>query len=295
MTRLAIAMDLGTSGYRAQAIDLENGKVAATAMTARHPLPGGNLMDHLHFALELGSERASRIVIEAVNRVIRGLGAPREAIECLAVCGNPAQLSLFRGQDIRDLAFSGTRMLASLGVAAPDRGAALITARDLGGLELPPKCRIALPPAVRGEIGADALALIVMSGIMDREETAIATDFGANAEMALWHRGRLHTGSTAAGPALEGQQLSCGMLAAPGAISGLAPARRGLHRLLLLDGNLLPTLGPVVDLSGERPGEPGSGPRPAGITGTGTIALIKAALETGLIELPRIKTRDRRL
>ena len=54
MAHLAIAMDLGTSGLRAQALDLSSGEIVSTAITTRHPLPGANVMDHLHFTLELG-------------------------------------------------------------------------------------------------------------------------------------------------------------------------------------------------------------------------------------------------
>jgi methylamine methyltransferase corrinoid activation protein len=50
-----ITVDLGTSGYRSQLVDLENkGKIISTVITNRHPLPGANIMDHLHFWLENG-------------------------------------------------------------------------------------------------------------------------------------------------------------------------------------------------------------------------------------------------
>ncbi|HXZ24233.1 MAG TPA: 4Fe-4S ferredoxin, partial [Methanomassiliicoccales archaeon] len=58
-----IALDLGTSGYRTHLVDLEkNGKIISTAITMRHPLPGANIMDHLHFWLENGSAVGHRII-----------------------------------------------------------------------------------------------------------------------------------------------------------------------------------------------------------------------------------------
>ena len=55
MARLGIALDLGTSGFRGQAVDLDKqGSILSTAVTTRHPLPGANVMDHLHIAIELG-------------------------------------------------------------------------------------------------------------------------------------------------------------------------------------------------------------------------------------------------
>ena len=55
MPTLGVALDLGTSGFRGQALDLDqNGMIISTAVTTRHPLPGANVMDHLHFAIEIG-------------------------------------------------------------------------------------------------------------------------------------------------------------------------------------------------------------------------------------------------
>jgi uncharacterized 2Fe-2S/4Fe-4S cluster protein (DUF4445 family) len=45
--RTGVAIDLGTSGFRAQKIDLESGKIKKTVITLRNPLPGANVMDHL--------------------------------------------------------------------------------------------------------------------------------------------------------------------------------------------------------------------------------------------------------
>ena len=43
--RYAIAIDIGTSGIRAQVLDIASLKVISTAITLRHPLPGANVVD----------------------------------------------------------------------------------------------------------------------------------------------------------------------------------------------------------------------------------------------------------
>ncbi len=295
MASLGIALDLGTSGFRAQALDLETGEVLATAITTRHPLPGANVMDHLHFVLDMGAEAARGIVTRAVNRLLRALNIDLDRVARCALCGNPTQLSVFQGLDIRDLAYAGKRLLSRLGVTPPARDAAVLPAASLPGLELPGCCQVFVPPAVRHEVGADALALILRTGMLDRDETALAIDYGTNAEIALVHQGRVLTGSTAAGPALEGQHIACGMLAAPGAVADLEP-EAGRHRLFVLDQAMLPLPGALVRLDGEpvdeRADAPIDAPRCLGITGTGTIAVIDQGLECGLIRLPRIRTAD---
>lgn len=292
--QFAIAMDLGTSGFRAQAVELPSGRIVSTAITMRHPLPGANVMDHLHFALELGREIVAAMMVRAVNRVLGELRVPAERVVRFAVCGNPIQLSLFQGIEIRDLAYAGTGKLESLGVVPPKREAAIMEARRFPGLALPGDCDVLIPPAVRHEVGADALAMMIQTGMLEEDETALATDFGTNAEVALFHNGSVITGSTAAGPALEGQQIDCGMLAAPGAVCDLEPSMPH-HRMILLDAGMLPVRNALVDLGRKGVMDAAGLPRPAGITGTGTIALVNQAMEAGLIALPRIRTGDRRL
>jgi methylamine methyltransferase corrinoid protein reductive activase len=290
MAQLGIALDLGTSGFRAHALDLGTHEIISTAITTRHPLPGANVIDHLHFALEVGVERATHIVTGAINQILGKLRVPLKEVVRLAVCGNPIQLSVFQGIEIRDLAFAGKRKLEAMGVVPPKRDASIIKADDVPGLLIPPEAEVCLPPAVRHEIGADALAMMIQTKMLERDETSLTTDYGTNAEMALFHEGVVLTGSTAAGPALEGQQISCGMLAMPGAITDLKEIN-GAHRIIVLDSEMLPANGPLVNLADGRVVDSGD-IRPSGITGTGTVSILNEGLKTGLIHLPRIDTLD---
>ena len=65
-----IALDLGTSGFRAQLIDLKTENVVKTALTMGHPLPGGNVTDHLDFAIKAGESVAHRIIIDTIKKII---------------------------------------------------------------------------------------------------------------------------------------------------------------------------------------------------------------------------------
>lgn len=290
MTNLAIAMDLGTSGFRAQALDLNTRKIISTAITTRHPLPGANVIDHLHFALEMSVDVAGSIMIEAINKVMARLGVPLDKVARIAVCGNPIQLSLFQRIEIRDLAYAGKRKLESLGVIPPKRDAKVLKARDIQGLMICKDAEVIIPPAVRHEIGADALAMMIQTGMLDKDETSLTTDYGTNAEMALYHDGKVITGSTAAGPALEGQQISCGMLAMPGAISDLIDMER-YDRVMVLDREMIPITGPLLDLKNGRAIEDGL-IEPLGITGTGTVAIVHEGIHKKLISIPKINTLD---
>jgi methylamine methyltransferase corrinoid protein reductive activase len=295
MGKLGIALDLGTSGFRGQAIDLDDGnKIISTAITTRHPMPGANVIDHLHFALEVGLETAHETVIHAVNRVIDNLRIDKNDVVRLAVCGNPIQLSLFMEIEIRDLAYAGKRKLELLGVVPPKRDAQIVKTSDIRGLNLPTNIDILVPPAVRHEIGADALAMMIQARALEKQEIAIVTDYGTNNEMSLIVEGEVYTGSTAAGPALEGQQIEDGLLALPGAISDVVYLGQGLHgglQCFVLDQDMFPQEGDRVDPESGRVLDEGE-LEAVGITGTGTVALISQAIRGGLISLPKINMSD---
>ncbi len=290
---IGIALDIGTSGLRGQAVDCSReGKIIATAVTRQHPLAGGNVIDHLDFAVRIGTINAQQLLVSAVNSIIDSLGLENSPISRFSICGNPIQLSIFQGIEIRDLAYAGQTKLDSLGITPPNRDARVLKAEEIAGLKLPADAKIIIPPAVHHEIGADTLAMLIQSGILDRDETAIATDYGTNAEMALKVGDIIYTASTAAGPAIEGQQIEAGMLALPGAICDVViDSSAGVIQNWVLDNKLLQVEGDTVDyISGEiiKKGQQ----KGVGLTGTGVIALLDEGPRTGLILLPNINTQN---
>lgn len=289
-----IAIDIGTSGIRAQAIDLRTSEIISTAITLRHPLPGANVMDHLHFAVEAGRELAHSLIIDAINRLIYQLDIDLRKVERIAVSGNPTQLSLFQNIEIRDLAYWGIHALQREGVSPPPRDATILPAGKLN-IDVNSEAEVLIPPAVRHEIGADALAMLVKAGVIEKRGIYLVTDFGTNAEIALSIDGEVYTCSAAAGPAIEGQRIEKGMLASPGAISDINLVD-GKWKNYVLDENLIAEEGDVVDPeSGSTISAGKMHEKAIGITGTGVIAVVCLGLKTGLIKPPKIGTRDRRI
>ena len=283
-----ISLDLGTSGFRSQLIDLENKDTIKTVVTMGHPLPGGNVMDHLDFAIDTGTDVAHGIIIETVKEILQKFDVDPNEIARIAVCGNPIQLSLFQNIEIRDLAYAGKSKQASLGVENVNRDARIFPANEIfKGIFEMDNCEIIIPPAIKHEIGADALAMMLETDFMAQKEPCLVTDYGTNAEMALKIGDKIITASAAAGPAIEGQGISCGMLAGPGAISDVN-VEDGYWRLTVIDSNMNPAKGPLVDPVMGNEIE-GSDAMPKGITGTGVISTIALALKEGLIEkLPEL-------
>ena len=290
--RCGIALDLGTSGFRCQAIDLGTHETLASSVTERHPIPGMNVIDHVNFAMKSGEATANRLMIEAVNNLLSSLHVDLGCVEVIAVCGNPFQLSLFQNIEIRDLAYAGKNMVRDLGVVSPERNGEVVKAGDLGIRGVPADTDVIIPPAVTHEIGADALAMMLMTDFLNQKEPCIVVDYGTNAEMALIYDGNIYTGSAAAGPALEGQQISQGMLAAPGALSAVEVEGDG-WRCYVLDGSMAPVKGDLVDpLTGRVIEEGPMHGKAIGITGTGVVASLANGMAQGIIQIPKIDSPD---
>ena len=288
--KTGVAIDLGTSGFRSQKVDLETGEIKRTVVTMRNPLPGANVMDHMDFAISYGLENAHKLVINAISVLIDKLGVAPEDLHRLSVCGNPIQLSLFQGIPIDDLAYAGERKREKLNIQEQKRDSKCVSSAEITGLEKYSNCTVIIPPAIKHEIGADALALIVNSGMLESDEISIATDFGTNAEMALKAGGVIYTGSAAAGPALEGQEIKDGILASPHAISDVEFEGSNI-RCYVLDSEMTRTKGDLINPSNGAVIE--EGPiRAKGITGTGVIALLEEGMRSGVIKLPKIQTPD---
>ena len=285
-----IALDLGTSGFRLQLLNLNEKSAIKTVMTMRHPLPGGNVIDHLGFAIQVGKDSANKIIAHTIQKMLDELHIPLEMVSKIAVCGNPIQLSLFQNIEIRDLAYAGKNMQRRLGIGNVKRGLKIYNGSEIFGIDSGlDECEIIVLPSIEHEIGADALAMMIKTDFINNEDIAIVTDYGTNAEMALKVGDRIITCSAAAGPSIEGQGIKCGMLASPGAISDVN-IEEGFWRMTVLDedmklgkGNLIdPETGVIVE-RGEVLAR--------GITGTGVISAISLAINTGLIktlpELPK--------
>ena len=282
-----IAIDIGTSGIRAQSYDLNTNKTISTAITLRHPLPGANVVDHLHFALEIGVDEAHTLLMRAINKVISNLDI--ENIRKIAVCGNPIQLSLFNNIEIRDLAFWGENALKEQNITPPSRKSKVIKSSEIG-LDAGDDVDVYIPPAIKHEIGADALAMLYKSDALNKNEDSLIIDFGTNAEMALIVEGEVYTASAAAGPAIEGQTIEKGRLASPNTICDIEKENE-YWRMKILDDELFTCDGDLINPKTGEVIEKGVF-EAKGITGTGVIAAFSLAIDDGLMNNDKIYLQD---
>jgi uncharacterized 2Fe-2S/4Fe-4S cluster protein (DUF4445 family) len=89
------------------------------------------------------------------------------------------------------------------------------------GININCKGKIYCIPAVSTYIGGDIVAGILASRLDLEKGNTLFIDIGTNGEIVLSSNGNLVSCSCAAGPALEGMNISCGMRADTGAIESL--------------------------------------------------------------------------
>lgn len=276
-TPLGLAVDVGTTKLAAYLVDLRTGNTLA-AQGAMNPqiAYGEDVMARIKHAVSQpdGAEQLRTAIVAALNGLARDLcmQASRDAVDIAdaVIVGNTAMHHLFLGLPVRQLGLAP--------FVAAENAALDFKARDVG-LELAPGAYVHLLPNVAGFIGADHVAMLLATGLAERDGVVLAMDIGTNTEVSLRARGKHFACSTASGPAFEGAHIRFGMRAAPGAI----------ERVSIRDGKVFyQTVGNVP---------------PVGLCGSGILDLVAQLRRANIINVhgvfqnedhnPRLRRSDR--
>ena len=260
--KLAIAVDIGTTTVAASLVDQATGRrLAVVGGLNPQRQFGADVIARLQAATAADENRLTmqRLINVELQRLVGGLlhdaAATIADLIQLAVAGNPAMEHLLLGLSVTSLAFPPYRPLFKAGRS--------ITTRELGWPDAIPLYLFPLPG---GFVGGDLVAFLYGSSAEPASARRMThgarlfLDIGTNGEIALAAGGRFYATSVAAGPALEGGNLACGMAAVPGAISRVAIAG---EKVTLI------TIG---------------GATPAGICGSAVIDTVAELLAAGVID-----------
>ncbi|MEI8244321.1 MAG: ASKHA domain-containing protein [Lentisphaerota bacterium] len=211
----ALAIDIGTTTLVVSLIDLRTGKELASK-SALNPQArrAGDVLSRIKMGSEpeglalLYGELAAEID-RLTGELAAETGISRQFIYEAVYAGNTCMLHL--------AASVNPYSLGKLPFTP-----ALTTPSDLPasglGLNLNRKASVYLPPVVSGFVGADITAGILATGLDKLPGSTLFIDIGTNGEMVLNRDGKMLATSTAAGPAFEGMNISCGMRALSGAV-----------------------------------------------------------------------------
>ena len=246
---VGMILDIGTTTLAAVLIDKNTQQTLATA-SALNPQGafGADVLSRITaFAQGKGAQMQAAI-IEATNALLQNFSKHVSTIDPLIVVGNPTMLHLFLGVDPTGIgAYPFTPVFTDT---------QYVTGADIG-IDVPHVC---LLPSVSAYLGSDVSAGILACQMHQTHQTQLFMDLGTNGEIVLAHNGKLYAASTAAGPALEGANMSCGMGGVAGAID----------RVWCENGHLRYT---TVNNTPAR-----------GICGSGYIDLFALLLDEGILE-----------
>ena len=252
---LLAAFDIGTTSVVCYLMDGISGETLHVESGLNRQVSyGADVISRAEFAIKGGLEEISGVIRRELNELMAkccaAIGRPVEEIMLVSVAGNTCMHHLFAG--IRPSALLTPPYF-------PEVRQPLELRADQCGLEVGRGALLRLLPVIAGFVGADTSAAMLAVSFDQAEELSLLVDIGTNGELVLGDRRRRIACSTAAGPALEGAKISCGMRGADGAIDHVA----------LEEGDIrCTTIG---------------GGAPAGICGSGLIDLIAVLLRAGVL------------
>ena len=250
------ALDLGTTTVDLALLDLESGqRLARRAYLNGQVSFGADVISRaqsFHEDRTPVREAALRTIDEGARALLQETGVAPARVMKTVVVGNPIMIHILNGIDPYQLTHVPYVPLISGSVrrAPGDFG---WTFQENGYVET--------LPLVSAYVGADTIGMIVALDLEQEPATSLSIDIGTNGEMVLSRHGKLLATSTAAGPAFEGAQISCGMRAIDGAIYAV-----------VIDGDGVLSARVV-----------GDGP-PRGICGTGLISGVAELLKYGVVD-----------
>jgi uncharacterized 2Fe-2S/4Fe-4S cluster protein (DUF4445 family) len=258
--RLAIAIDLGTTTIAAALVDLASGEILARKGSLNpQRIHGLDVVSRLEYAVRSREnlKELQTLVNEELSRLtgelVAAAGGGEDAVERVAIAGNPTMSHLLLGLPVESLAH-------------PPYRPRITGSHGLDTLQLGWACGIPLYvfPSPGGFVGGDIVAFLYGLGFPALRsllpDSSLFLDLGTNGELALFSGGKLYATSAAAGPAFEGGGLSCGMAALPGAIFSVRQR----------DGRL------VADAVADA--------HPEGLCGSGVLDAVSLLLEEGLMD-----------
>jgi uncharacterized 2Fe-2S/4Fe-4S cluster protein (DUF4445 family) len=211
------ATDIGTTKLAGFLMDLNSGKVVSVAARMNPQIPlGEEVMTRITHQIMEGWDGVKELqtaVVGGINEMIAECCEttkvdPSEIYE-LCFVGNTAMQLCFLGIYGRYVAYSPYPPVLRRGVN--------VRAPKLG-LKANPRANTYFAPVIGGFVGADNVAVILATRMLERDEICMALDIGTNTEIDLGNKDLVLTDSCASGPAFEGMQIKHGMRAATGSI-----------------------------------------------------------------------------
>ncbi|MEA3464683.1 MAG: ASKHA domain-containing protein [Thermodesulfobacteriota bacterium] len=245
--KLLLALDLGTTTLSGRLLTVDGEVCAEATLFNPQGCFGADVLRRMEAAVagdgEALQQALYRGIDDLVTLMLEQCQAHRQDIVRAGAAGNPAISCLLQGLPVENLLYPPHRPVS--------KAAAWL---HLEMLPVP----LFLFPLVSGYVGGDLVA--VLYAFADCAPGTFFVDVGTNGEMAVYNGEQWWVTSVAAGPAFEGGNIACGMVATTGAVTGVKLEQDRLQLQVRGDG------------------------LPRGLCGSGLVEAIAASLDGGLID-----------
>lgn len=256
-----IAIDLGTTTMVFRLSDVRSKNSLSTyTMVNPQRIYGADVISRIKASVDGKRVQLQQMIrdalLQGILEVMTKAGVAATDVLRIAIAGNTTMQHLLMGYSCETLGvYPFTPInLKTLNLALEDL---FPEEKELTNLKEIP---VLLLPGISAFVGSDIVAGLAVCGFHASDSINLLIDLGTNGEVALGSKDRILVTSTAAGPAFEGGNISCGVGSIPGAIS----------RITLSEGSVsYETIDDKV---------------PVGICGTGVIELVSELLRTELMD-----------
>lgn len=215
--RYGIAVDIGTTTIAMQLIDLENGQSVKTFTTMnRQRAYGADVISRIEASNNGKGDELKESIQEDLMSGIKDLsGNGNVPIESMVIGANTTMVHLLMGYSCETL---GVFPFTPVNLET-----IRTTAKELLGPcaeKLEQDFEVHIYPGISTYVGGDITAGLYALDFEKRDKVSVLIDLGTNGEMAVGSKDKIYVASTAAGPAFEGGNITCGTGSIPGAVCG---------------------------------------------------------------------------
>jgi len=209
-----VSIDIGTTTVAFELINVTSGKnLAAFSCINKQRAYGADVISRIKSANEGNLDVLKKCIhddiLNGINEIITKAGLVLSDIGMVVIAGNETMLHLLQGLPCETL---GIYPFTPVTV-----GIKKVNFNEIFDSKL--ICDLVVLPGISTFVGADISAGLLHCGFLKNDEVNLLIDLGTNGEMALQTPGKIYVTSTAAGPAFEAGNISCGVGSVKGAIA----------------------------------------------------------------------------
>ncbi|MDR0854609.1 MAG: ASKHA domain-containing protein [Clostridiales Family XIII bacterium] len=218
---LGVAVDVGTTTIFVKLIDLTDGReLASKGFSNPQRAFGADVISRIEKSKDDAGE-LSKIITEKIDSEIADLLAEtvtsKTSVKRIVISGNTAMTYILLG--LRCASLADAPFVPEYEIGDKYNYAEIFKTDTLD-------CECIVVPFASSFIGGDVLSgLVYIDEVVCPVGEFMLMDLGTNGEIVYSAEGKTMMTSAAAGPALEGGYISCGMSAVPGAIYSVARAK----------------------------------------------------------------------